>query len=54
MSHSDEYRCPNCDSTDLANIHLSLIDDELFQCQSCQRLCRVKYDPDGTLRLIQV
>jgi hypothetical protein len=34
MPDSDEYRCPDCDSTDLTSIQLTGIDDELLECQS--------------------
>jgi hypothetical protein len=54
MPDSDPYRCPNCDSTDLVSIQLTAIDDELLECSSYQRLCKVKYGLDGALRLAQV
>jgi hypothetical protein len=51
MTDSGACRCPNCGSADLATIQLASIDDELLECQSCQRLCQVKYAPDRSTRL---
>jgi hypothetical protein len=49
MHDATELRCPNCGSTDLVSIHLASIDDELLECQSCKRLCKVMYRPDGSV-----
>jgi hypothetical protein len=54
MSHSEEYRCPNCNSTDLVGIHTAAIDADLLECRSCMRLYKVDNGRDGSLELVAV
>jgi len=54
MADSKTWRCPKCDSTDLASIQSSAIDSELLECQDCKGAYEVKYQPDGTARLVSV
>jgi len=46
MSHSQEQRCLNCDSTDVVIIHTAAIDAELLECHSCQRRYQIGDGPD--------
>jgi len=46
MFHSQEQRCPNCDSTDVVIIHTAAIDAELLECHSCQRRYQIGDGPD--------
>jgi hypothetical protein len=50
MTDSTEHGCPNCGATDLVSIQTTAIDHRPLECQSCKRLCRVKYGPDGAVR----
>jgi hypothetical protein len=53
MFDSDEYRCPNCDSTNLVMIDTKAIADELLECRGCMSLYRMDYQSDGTTRLVR-
>jgi hypothetical protein len=44
--------CAGTDRNHLASVQIRSIDDELLECQSCQRLYRVEGEPDGTSRLV--
>jgi transcription elongation factor Elf1 len=48
----DEYRCPNCDSTDLVDVKTDAIANELMECRCCGRLCEVRYAVNGTRQLV--
>jgi hypothetical protein len=54
MTDTDEYRCPNCDSTDLIVIDTRAVADELVECRACLRLHRVEHVSDGGTRLVIV
>jgi hypothetical protein len=55
MPDTDEYRCPNCGSADLAVINTKAIADELLECRSCMKLYQLVNEPDGiTQRLVPV
>jgi uncharacterized Zn finger protein len=38
-----EYRCPSCNSTDLAKIQTEAIYDELIECNSCKEIYVVEH-----------
>jgi len=44
----------SCGSQDLASMQSTAIDSELLECQDCKRAYEVKYQPDGTARLVSV
>jgi len=54
MAVSSEFRCPDCRSEGLTSIHSSAVDSELLECEFCKRVFEVKYQPDGTPRLVSV
>ena len=54
MTSNAKYLCPNCDSQNFVSIHSTAIDSELLECQDCKRAYEVKYQPDGTARLVSV
>jgi len=54
MGKSTEYRCPNCDSQNFTSVQSTAVDSELLECQGCKRAYEVKYEPDGTERLVSV
>jgi hypothetical protein len=54
MPDTDEQRCPNCGSTDLAAIDIKAIADELIECRSCMKLYRPEYETNGTALLVPV
>jgi transcription elongation factor Elf1 len=54
MTSTSKYRCPNCDSQNFASVQSKAIDSELLECQDCKRAYEVKYQPDGTARLVSV
>jgi uncharacterized protein YbaR (Trm112 family) len=54
MTSTAKYRCPSCDSQNFASVQSSAIDSELLECQDCKRAYEVKYEPDGTARLVSV
>ena len=54
MTSNAKYRCPNCDSQNFVSVQSTAIDSELLECQECKRAYEVKYQPDGTARLVSV
>ena len=54
MYDLEEYRCPSCNSTDVARIETPAIYDELMECHSCKRIFEVEYADDGTAQPVAV
>jgi ribosomal protein L37AE/L43A len=38
-----DYRCPSCNSVDVARIQTEAIYDELIQCRSCEGIYPMEY-----------
>jgi hypothetical protein len=45
---------PSCDSKNFISVESTAIDSELLECQDCKQAYEVKYQPDGTARLVSV
>jgi ribosomal protein L37AE/L43A len=43
MYDLEEYRCPFCNSTDVARIETKAIYDELMECRSCKEIYPIEY-----------
>jgi hypothetical protein len=52
MTSTAKYRCPNCDSDRPVSVQSTAIDSELLECEDCKRAYEVKYEQDGTVRLV--
>jgi uncharacterized protein YbaR (Trm112 family) len=49
-----QMRCPNCDSPRLQSLQSTATDSEILECEDCKRAYEVKYQSDGTARLVSV
>ena len=49
-----EYRCPSCNSRSFDSVQSTAVDSEILECEDCKRVYEVKYQPDGTARLVSV
>ena len=54
MRDSNEYHCPNCDSTDFVIIDTKAIADELLECRGCKTIYQMEHQSDGSTRLVPV
>jgi hypothetical protein len=54
MADPRSRRCPTCDADDFLSIHSNAVDSELLECQSCKGVFELKYESDGTSRLVAV
>ena len=43
MYELDAYRCPSCNSADVAKIQTEAIYDELMECRSCKGIYPIEY-----------
>ena len=56
MAGPTPLRCPKCNSSELLSVKSAAIDtdSELLECQDCKSAYEVKYEPDGTAKLVSV
>jgi hypothetical protein len=52
MTSTAKSRCPNCDAQNFVSVQSAAI--AVVGSQDCKRAYEVKYQPDGTARLVSV